>query len=33
MVFENFFAYSSMIEEKGLDIGFELYGVGHFRWD
>lgn len=32
MVFENFFAYSSMIEEKGLDIGFELYGMGHLIW-
>jgi hypothetical protein len=25
MTFENFFIYSALIEERQLDIGFELY--------
>ena len=32
MTFENFFIYSALIEERQLDIGFELYGTGHLVW-
>lgn len=28
----NFFIYSEQIEERGLDIGFNLYSAGHLVW-
>ena len=32
MNFEYFFLYTQQIKEQGLDIGFELYSVGHLIW-
>ena len=32
MSFEYFFVYTKLIEERQLDIGFDLYSIGHLIW-
>ena len=32
MNWEYFFIHTDLIEERGLDIGFKLYGAGHLIW-
>lgn len=32
MNLDYFFIYSELIEKKNLDIGFDLYGMGHLIW-
>ena len=32
MNFEYFFLHEDTLIERNLDIGFELYGVGHLAW-